>query len=271
MVQAANILIAMNGSPLIDDASVTPCFPTRLPGGVLPGLVVNLKKLSLEHIYDTFMAVELPGITEVVHPPICNSNFTIGAFYGEIADCIQHISDNGVELFDQTTLSRQVLISPAIPVQDAESAIAAINCIVSEGEGAGLLDPDDIRNHILAHFFKFEEIVCQRKLQLAGERFYAYTGEDIAFQEKGVWPMRDNPTVADIPPGTECYEESRMFHTTYRTLLRKLQEVFNGSPAEILETFELMESLKVHAKELIRIEFDTSTTCGPVWEYDWTA
>ena len=56
MTQAANILIAVGGSPLIDSPDVSPKYPAvGLPGGVLPSLHVSLKKLSLPQVYNVFM------------------------------------------------------------------------------------------------------------------------------------------------------------------------------------------------------------------------
>ena len=283
MTQSANILIAMNRVPLIDDASVTPTFPTRLPGGVLPGLEVSSKKLSLRQVYETFMAIEVPENTFVAFPPIITSNFTIGVFYGEISSCIEHLFNNsGEEIFDASTVDRQARwpwtpsedVGTVIPITNSNSAVNAIATIIAQGEGAGLLNPNDIDSNVLAHFFKFEEIVCQRHLQKIDEVFYAFSGARIPFQSEGVWPMRDNPTVANVPQDTNCYTESRVFHNTYRKLLKKLQEVFSGNPDAIFEAVELMESLQVHAKVLMWTKFNPEsptddTTCGPVWEYDW--
>lgn len=282
MTQSANLLIAMNESPLIDSASVTPTFPTTLPGGVLPGLRVQLRKLSLQQVYDIFMAIEVPEKTLVVTPPIVNSNFTIGAFYGEISSCIEQLFDGGEEIFDASTLPRQVnwpweptaAVGTVIPITNSTDAVRAINAIIAQGEGAGLLDPNEIGSDTLSHFFKFEEIVCQKQLERIDDDNYAYSGPPIPFQSNGVWLMRDNPTTNNIPPDTNCYTESRVFHTAYRKLLKKLQEVFDGNPDQISITVELMESLQVHAKKLMWTKFNPDslfddTTCGPVWEYNW--
>ncbi len=60
MVQSANILIALDGSPVIDSKDVTPQFPGHLPGHVLPGLTVTLENLSISHVRDVLMAIEMP-------------------------------------------------------------------------------------------------------------------------------------------------------------------------------------------------------------------
>ena len=242
MTQAANILIALNGSPLIDNANVTPSFPGKLPGGVLPNLTIHLEKLSLSHVHDFFMAIETPEKSFVVPGmSINNSNLTtIGVFYEEISDCINEHDDS---IFDPSTLTEQVKwpweynsssFGYLVPVTNVSSAREAIKMIVDQGEGAGKLSPDQkIGEGELAHFYKFEEIVCERHLVKINPIFYNYSGDPIPFNSSGVWPMRSNPSIQNIPPHSNCYTDSRNFHITYRKLLRKLQEVFNGNPDEI--------------------------------------
>ena len=52
----------------------------------------------------------------------------------------------------------------------------------------------------IAHFFKFEEIVCGKLLVDDGDGTYSYCGNDINFNLGGVWPMRDNPSSCGILP-----------------------------------------------------------------------
>jgi hypothetical protein len=276
-LQAANILIAMGETPVIDSADVTPSYPTRLPGGVLPGLLVTLEKLSLEHVHRVFMGIEVPQKTEVAGD-IDTDKYTIGVFYEEISDCINILGDG---IFDPSTVEKQVdwpwdpteLVGEVLPITDAASAIESIEMITAQGEGEGLMDPSDIGNYTLAHFFKFEEIVCQQHLEQVSEDTYAYTGDDIPFRSDGVWPMRNNPRASNVPPDTNCFTESRVFHEAYRALLRKMQEVFDGNPDKMDEAVTIMETLQVHAKKLMFTKFDPDsddeTTCGPVWEYTW--
>ena len=68
----------------------------------------------------------------------------------------------------------------------------AINEIIEQEEGTGPIDPDDEGNQ-LAHFYKFEEILCEAFL-VKNDTHYSYSGEPIRFQQDGVWPMRNNPS-----------------------------------------------------------------------------
>ena len=280
MTQAANTLIALGGSPQIDSTDCVHQYPTGLPGGVLPGLVVTLEKLSLEHVYDVFMAIEVPQQTEVVDPPVDYPNlYTIGAFYEEITDCIEYLYDQGEDIFDPDTVSLQVQwpydpaseVGDVVNVTDTESALFGIQSVVVQGEGEGLLDPTDLDNDTIAHFFKFEGIVCQNHLEQVSDTQYEYSGIPIPFNPEGVWNMRNNPSASDIDPGTNCYTEARAFHEAFRSMLRSLQEVFNGSPEKIDVAVEIMESMQVHAKKTMWTKFKPHSIemCGPVWDYEW--
>ena len=44
----------------------------------------------------------------------------------------------------------------------------------------------------LAHFYKFEEIVCTQALVKVNDTHYAYEGDPIEFDTTGIYPMRDN-------------------------------------------------------------------------------
>ena len=126
----------------------------------------------------------------------------------------------------------------------------------------------------LAHFYRFEEIVCRHHLVETTEnsiKKYAYTGPEIAFDQSGVWPMRGNPCKDCIPFENNCYTEAKAFHQAYRALLKKLQSVFSGKPDNINEAINIMESLAVHARKLMwtKIRDDDYLTCGPVWDYNW--
>lgn len=95
MIQVANVMIVLNGSPLIDDPSVAPSYPVKgLPGGVLPDLKISLEPLSLEYVFMVFMAVEIPQRSLVASPAISSEETTIGAFYGELKDCIDQFGDD---------------------------------------------------------------------------------------------------------------------------------------------------------------------------------
>ena len=85
MVQVANLLIALGGTPEIDSVTAAPSYPrVGLPGCVLRKLTSTLERGSLEHIRRVFMAVEFPHETGVAlndHTNLLITNATIGQFY----------------------------------------------------------------------------------------------------------------------------------------------------------------------------------------------
>lgn len=274
-----NMIIALGEVPEIDSPNFAPSYPGPLPGCVLPGVEVTLEKFSLKHIHDVFMMIEVPTHTEVINNMTQEDLFMIGAFYEEIKSCISELPDT---IFDASTEKFQVkwrhwdpnsIVGILSAITDKDSAIAAINTIVSQGEGAGLLNPMDIAGKTYAHFFKFEEIYCGRHIMQVSNNTYSYSGHPIFFDPMGVAPMRSNPHTANLPPDTVCYTESRVFHDAYRNFLRKLQEIFNGKdrgkPKDIFVAVELMEALQLNAKRLMWIDFDGTQTCGPVWDYEF--
>ena len=278
MLQAANLLISIGGRPIIDSPNTAPAYPaTGLPGGVFPHLTVSMKKASLDHIYSVFMAIEYPH--KVIDSPlgikIVHAK-TIGQLYSAIKRCfIIH----GDSLFYPNRTSLQVKwpysneYGNIYIVHDLATAMVAIKEITEQGEGAQPGDPRSFDRNDLAHFFKFKEIICGKKLVFHGISNYSYTGDPIPFDESGVWPMRDNPSIKGLSSQSPAYTRSKIFHQTYRSLLRTLDSVFAGQSSRVLETVPIMESLEVQAKYLISLRLNQSDphseTCGPIFDYFW--
>ncbi|XP_065908873.1 uncharacterized protein [Dysidea avara] len=277
-VQAANILIAVGGEVIVDDPNHVPSYPSTggLPGGVLPGLDINLENFNLQHVYDIMIAIETPSLTYVDKSFPEFTLFTIGQLYKEVAVCINIL---GEDIFDASIASRQVhwpwtepsSIGTVYIVTDVESALSGIAQIIEQSEGVGPLNPNQVETGQYGHFYRFEEIVCQKRLVATDQGGYAYAGAPIELNSDGVYPMRDNPDGESINPGTSCHTEARAFHRTYRSFLRVLHKAFNGEPNKIHHSIELMEALQVHAKKCMWTQYndDESTTCGPVWNYEW--
>jgi hypothetical protein len=57
---AGNILNAVGGKPQIGRPGLVPTYPGRLPAPVLPDLTVRLRRCSIEHVRNVFMAIERP-------------------------------------------------------------------------------------------------------------------------------------------------------------------------------------------------------------------
>ena len=282
MVQIANILIAVGGKVIIDDAKFAPSYPaTGLPGHVLRNLTIHLKNYNLIHVHNTFMGIELP----TPHQQNVDDDsilYTIGMFYKEIESCIKILSEN-TNIFKKPKVEYQVKwpwkdiedkVGTVHIINDTNSAINGIDEIIEQGEGASYLCPEQIDTGLYAHFYQFEELVCQKRLKKLENNSYAFKGDPIIYDELGVYPMIDNPKNDTFQPGSRCYIQAKAFHRVYRNLLRVLQKAFNGEPEKITEAVKLMESLQAHAKRCISTPYSTpydasDYNCGPVWDYEW--
>lgn len=87
------------------------------------------------------MMIELPAHTEVIDNMNHTDLFTIGAFYDKIKSCISDLND---AIFDVSTEKLQVkwqhwdpnsIVGTLSAITDKDSTIAAIETIVSQGEG----------------------------------------------------------------------------------------------------------------------------------------
>lgn len=266
MTLAANMLIALNRHPKVNDPAVNPVFPTMgTPGGLLPGLLVELKKLSIEYIHDILMAFEIPVKGKRSK---FGDLFTIEAFYNEIKDCIHILERSGVNIFNELTKDVQVKIKNWFPIVDASSAIRAVEVILSQGS-------DEKREGLLplGHFLILEEMVCGWKLVTFPNNSFAFLGDEIHFEPQYVWPIHSNFNASLLTPESKCYNEALRFHQTNLELLESLQAAFDGNPKKIGYSIEKMFALTNCAKALVTIKFNDdpgdNTTCGPVWDYHW--
>ncbi len=284
MAQVANILISLGGRPIIDDKRYVPSYPGKLPASILPGLEVTLQKASPKHIHDVFMMVEFPHDEKKEHPEFDSNQLTIGHFYRQIRQCMNRLDEPIFckDMNETECLSRQMHwpwenydpTSKLYKVTNLPTAKKALKMIVQQGEGAGKQNPTYLHTDYLAHFYKFEELACKRHMIVKDEHEYSFGGSEIEFAGEGVWPMRDNPSKADIPKNTQLYHKARRFHRIYRAFLAKLQNVFDGNPAAIDDAVYMMESLQLHTKELMQSEIPSppgwpKQTCGPIFDYDW--
>ena len=132
MALAGNLLNALGGTPVIDEPAFIPTYPGPLPGSVEGGLVVGLAPFSVALVRDVFMVIEQPE-EPLEFPALAPATapVTIGAFYAAIRAQLPDAAFVGDP-------SRQV-IDPLMPelvgIVDAQSAIAAIDFIVEQGEG----------------------------------------------------------------------------------------------------------------------------------------
>lgn len=269
MALSCNILNALDGSPKIDDPCFVPRYPGKLPGSVESGLTVPLGRFSLALIHDVFMSIEEPENAHDYPGPLqAGTGLTIGQFYRKIQDAIRPLDHTAFKGDAGRQVTHELGPHTIIEVTDAESACAAIDLIVEQGEGTTTSPLD--QDGDLAHYYRFEEIVKGRRLlpDSTVPAGYSYTGEPIPFDTDGVYPVVQNPE--PYPAGSAARYADEVFNYTYTCLLRSLHDTFNGYPDTLLKAVGLMESCKQMAMDLMTIEVGDGAVAGPSFRYQPT-
>lgn len=268
MTIAANVLIAIGGSPDIKKPTFVPIYPGPLPMNVHAGLPIGLYPLSKPLLQYAFMAIEMPR--DLSRPASSESigYATIEEFYDAIIHKLQEFGDR-IFLRNQ---QRQVLDNTWFPsdqlfhIADVASAVRAIKVIVSQGEGtsespyAAAAQPP--------HYYRFAQIFHERRLlpDPSAGRGYAYSGAPIPFDAGGIWELKCNPTQRDYPPGSTAHVHSDRFNRIYTNLLHGLHQTFNGQPQHFPRVIGAMYELRLAANALTEIPIDYGHA-APTFEY----
>ena len=271
MTIAANILIAIGGSPAINKPEFIPKYPGPLPMNI-GDLQVGIEAFSIELVQETFMAIEEPESPIPIAPPealaAAPEYATIGQFYDAIKEQIRVL---GPSIFVKPTAPPQVVDSTwfgdrLFVITDPDTACAAIDLIKIEGEGTS--DSPFQRPGDPAHYYRFGEIVAGRRIIQTPDGF-AYRGAAILFDPSGVWPLRPNCKIADFAPGTQARTRIEAFAYNYSSLLNSLHNTFNGDPGELDTAIGIMYDLRVNAVSLMETDTGDGTghTVGPSYEY----
>ncbi|HYO50795.1 MAG TPA: ferritin-like protein [Chloroflexia bacterium] len=277
MALACNILNAIGGSPVIDMPGFIPDYPSPLPGSVDEGLIVPLAPFSLDLVKNVFMEIEEPEdpldfpVGAVAAPP---TFITIGMFYNMIKEKLK-LAGPGIWVGDQSKQVTDLNMPDLTEVYDFDTAAAAIDLIVEQGEGTTTdpMEPDS--NTEPAHYYRYAEIYYGKTLianpnpppNPTPEQKYIYGGAPIPFDPTGVYPTVENPKAANYPPGSKARYACDTFNYTYTSLLKSLHSTFNGNRNQLGTAVGLMESLKEQVVDLMAIDLGNGFTAGPSFEY----
>jgi len=206
--------------------------------------------------------------------------YTIGQFYTSIKQNLKKLVDeedpsDPVFSGDPARQFHRQKWFPdeATPVSDLRSAFAAIDRIISQGEG-GPKSPLD-QDQELAHYYRFAEIARGRKLIRVSktgpvEKQWDYDGDPVPLDETGIYPLRENAHLSDYPENSAEWVKARQFDYSYTGLLRALHRTFNGDPSNIDVAMGLMFTLTIQAQSLVQVELDDGTHAAPPFEYQAT-
>ncbi len=243
---ACNLLTTIGGMPVIASARVAPKYPGVMPGGVHPGLLVRLQAMSKCVVEHVFMKIEEPEFAPVT--TYRGEEFpTIGAFYSAIAEVFERIEAKEI------TGRHQIEYTPneffrLTAVRTREDALAAIRLIKEQGEGttsSPYFGPSPVD---VAHYYRFGEMLCERRLARDCLGHWSFTGPVLPFpRPHEIYPM------AAVPPGG--YEESKDFDVAYTKILYKLESAWRRGGAagsQLLgEAVDNMPKLYCLAKKLL--------------------
>lgn len=238
-----NMMTTLGFSPAINTPDAVPVYPSPLPGGVNPDLVVSLRKFSREQL-EIFLEIEKPEHNPILPVESLGPVFaTIGEFYDAILEAFKKIPAANY------TRERQIENDEHLfSINNFSDVEKAIKIIKREGEGTEMSpeQEEDLQEEDLAHYYRFRELLWGKRF-VKNEAGKWIDGDDIPF-----------PTVynmADIPPGG--YAESSYFDAIYTDLLNRLQIVWEtGDLGEFGTAIGLMYRLEEEAKKLMEMPID---------------
>jgi ferritin-like protein len=292
MVLAANVLNAIGGEPHVTDAHA-PRYPHELPTGV----VLHLLPFSREAV-DTFLKVENPAhphrALEADHPLLAGRNHqrhrarcldvdeafhpaSIGDFYHEVIRELEaaaaDIGERALFCGDPTRqVTRDYYYAAggrSILVGDLDSARAALNEIVEQGEGdmGSMYDEDGD----LAHYYRFQQLEDGRSYRRS-DRPGAPTGPPVEVDYDAVYPMIANPRSQEYRgPGLQAAAAGA--NRTWSELLLQLDAAFNGRPEALLPAVHSMFKLRDQSLVLLAnpMPDHPGRNAGPTFEWDPSA
>ncbi|MEU1232389.1 ferritin-like protein [Streptomyces sp. NPDC005828] len=274
----ANLLNAIGGEPRLDAPHMLPPHPRTMPHAD-PSIELALLPFGKEAL-GMFLRLEQPA-----HPGDAaeSDNYeTIGQFYDAIEKALRDLcAELGEDQVFTGDPARQVAAGPfahtsgrLAPVTDLRTALAALEEIVEQGEGAARADVWDGDTDLLhpetkavSHFYRFQELAAGRRYQPGDTPQSGPTGETVTVDPAGIQPVRPNQQLADHPEGHAIRTAQEAFNQTYCKMLQMLEQAFNGNPAMLGTSVGTMYAAKGQAQSLMAMQDDDGLAAGPTFEY----
>ncbi len=217
---AANLLLSVGGRPHFTSPAYVPQYPSDLPHH-RPPLELNLAPCTPETVREVLMGIEKPEAHDSPAEP--DEYETLGQFYHALEEAFVALDAHG-DLFADPQVDRQ-LGDPSfygavagdaedsgglMYVTDLESARAAIEVIVHQGEGLSDDKWADPAHQELTHYHKL--------LQIA----------DGTSPVPALRPVRTNPRSADYPESLRPVSD--LFNLSYRYMFVLLDRLMQPAP-----------------------------------------
>ncbi|MFJ3671124.1 ferritin-like protein [Streptomyces sp. NPDC090106] len=274
----ANLLNAVGGRPRLDAPHMLAQHPRTMPHAD-PSIELSLLPFG-EEALAMFLRLEQPA-----HPgDLAESDHyeTIGQFYDAVEKGLRALcAELGEEQVFTGDPARQVSGGPfahtaghLAPVTDLSSALAALEEIVEQGEGAARADVWDgdkdlfhPETQAVSHYYRFQELAVGRRYQPGDTPESGPTGDPVTVDPAGVRPLRPDQRLADHPEGSPIRTAQEAFNQTYCKMLQMLEQAFNGNPAMLGMSVGTMYAAKGQAQSLMALLDDDGLAAAPTFEY----
>jgi hypothetical protein len=273
MIQAANILTAIGGSPELYSPKFIPEYPTYLPHSD-DAFLVPLQKFSKETLREVFLKIEMPKAKAA--PPQPNHYHTIGQFYMALRDALIRL---GPKIF---TGNPAWQVTPndyygggggLLAVYSLDHALQGIDEIIGQGEGIdGTIEDTDHpmfgQGIEYAHYFRFNEVLEERQYRAGDHPDKPPTGAPVAVDWTAT-DMKPNPKMKDYPVGSPLWRMTLDCNKTYMKLLHTIQVACTGAPQQLRQAIPVMYDLKYKIQALMNVPLDDGSGqhAGPSFEY----
>jgi Ferritin-like len=272
-----NLMVAIGGGEEMKfyDKAFVPTYPSPMLHRV-PRLTLELSRLSVELVQNTFIPLELPEPTDAKPEP--DQYHTIGQFYDAIKAGFEFL--NGPDLWEKNQPDLQYQGAywnedgggQPILVCDLPSALKAISTIVEQGEGCAVGDysaptrPDAPvpGEDELSHYAKFGRIAANLD----------------RLEKLNIWPLPPNPTVASYAGCPQAKALAELFNAAFSYILAMLDALYATSrttvqPGQKSERYGLERTfiaamgglLFPIASLLVTIELPNGHHAAPTFEF----
>ncbi|ROQ60113.1 ferritin-like protein [Streptomyces sp. 840.1] len=275
---AANLLNAVGGQPCLDAPHLLLPHPRTMPHAD-PSIELSLLPFGQEAL-EMFLRIERPALPE--DPAEADNYETIGQFYDAIEKGLRRLcAELGEEAVFTGNPARQVAGGPFAhtagrldPVTGLDSALAALEEIVEQGEGAARADVWDEDADLFrpgtkaaSHYYRFKELALGRRYQPGDTPDSGPTGDIVTVDPAGVRPVRPNPRIEEHSEGSAIRVAQEAFNLTYCKMLQQLEQAFNGNPAMLGMSVGTMYAIKGQASSLMALQDGDGQVAGPTFEY----
>jgi hypothetical protein len=268
-----NILNALGGTPQI----TPPVYPGPLPGDIGPPggdpLIIHLLPFSPDAMQQG-MNIEQPEnppdipIARMLTAEAAPQAVTIGQFYQALDKFLSTLPPGDWTPGRHQIDDSQFFAGQLFPINGYDDAHAAINDIVSEGEGAPN-SPLDFQ-HEIAHYYRFGECFYDRVLTKADNpQGYQWGPARLGIDWKGVYPAIPDPECHDFscdPPAAQAAQAA--CNIAFSQMVDALRLAVTGNAGQLGNAVRAMFDLRMAASVALTTPLaDPSLVAGPSFLY----